>query len=191
MKRVGTFAAGGQVPSATLNGMQDRASSVLPANVNNDLSTFVGGDDGLHWQATANLGNGALIQLDSGDWHDRYITGECYLSQVSTGRIGAANDYGLDALAAGGTIFFRISGYLGKGARSNITTGALVSAGVPPVRGSGAFTSWVVNAGATDLAFCIFTDPSTGALYAYNNTAGATIYPVLFLRAFGVSGKRP
>ena len=208
MIRITSFSAGVQVPSATLNGMQDRAMSLVLANTGNDFSVPVGGD-GLFWQASSPITAGSTqVLVDGGDWHDRIVWGWCIqntkaanseggTSPASAGlsRIGQSLDYNFDYAyinslasnaASKGYPFY---GYLGKGGYSTTSgSGTPVSSGNPPTRGSSGVTSWFVNL-ATNTNLCLFVDPSSYKLYLYNNT-GFDCQPTVIMNFTAATGKR-
>lgn len=192
MKRLTTFASLTQVPSATLNGMQDRAQSMQAANSNNDyaITTATGinlGGEGLYWQGSVTNGQLKLID-NTNDYRDRLVHGYTRLLSASNVRVGQASDINLNqnVTALSGYDDSPVEewdGYTGTGAYSNAGTGAAVSNGNPPVNGAGAFRSYALTIaviGGTD-EVRLYCDPGTGYLYLYNPNA-STRY--LILRAF-------
>lgn len=181
MKRISTFSILSSVASAFLNSLQDRALGALPANLSgalaNALAATAGlGRHGVSFVADTTLAAGTLAQLDDSiDWRDRLLTGELYA--VSAGRQpGGASDYLLNDPTASAPMG-RLFGYTGTGAYASTAATTAVSAGVPPVNGAAAVRSYAVHALTTDgtVWLYLYADPSTGVLYAYNNTAAAFV----------------
>lgn len=210
-KRYTSFSAGVQVPSATLNGMQDQTMSILLANGSAGNNFIVPlGSDGILWQSGAVLttsGGTQIANVDGNDWHDRLVWGWCVQNtsaasgegggSVGTSRVGQGLDYNLDfvhiaALGSGAaTKPYFFWGYLGKGGWSSTSgSGTAVSAGNPPTRGTSGVTSWFVNLSSSDGGLCLFVDPSTYKLYLYNNTS-STIQPTIRLQFTAATGLRP
>lgn len=197
MKRHTAFSALQTLPSTFLNEFQDRALGALAANSNNDLSALAAGVDAVLWQPTAALANATLVTLDTDkDWRDRYVL--CFTLALDNlnKRIGQSNDYLCNNDSLAGQFF--AYGYLGTGALSNTTTGALVTNGNPPAaRGTGAGgTNYFVSlfysgSGGPDLR--LYAEPTAGggagSLRLYNSS-GASVQPIVAVLAFGDSGKR-
>lgn len=186
MKRIVTAANGVVFQPANANEWQDRDLGCVAADSNNDYASGTGkGMDGRLWQPSGgSLANATAVKIDSSvDWRDRVFLG-WYANAGSAGNLpGGASDYDFRTGVAAANYFH---GYTGIGAYSNITTGAAVSNGNAPVAGAGAFRSYRVEAAAN---VYLYADPTTGALYLYNNS-GATIYPAFLLFGTGDTGKR-
>lgn len=186
MKRIANYSALTPLPAADMNGIQDRAVGLVKSDASgNDLTALADGMQGILFQmATAGgLANATLIQVDAAtiDWKDRFVWGTLVRLTSDNERIGQSVDY---RFGYGATIT-HFAGYTGLQALSNVTTGAAVSNGNPPLHDTGAGgTSWAV-----DITSNIHLYTQDSKLYLYNNS-GATIYPVLIVFASGDTGKR-
>lgn len=136
---------------------------------NSELAAQPAGIDSVSWVAAAGLASATLVLVDSNhDWRDRWITGFATDLSAAASRPGGATDY-LNQPPP--TLF---GGYTRTGGLSNATTGAGVTNGNPPV--------WATGAGGTSTAITVVTnvllyaDPSTGALYLFNNTFNPVNY---------------
>lgn len=186
------------IPSTFLNQLQDEALGQQEANSNNDLAGDPGVDV-LIWQAATGIDPGSnrtRLVDDRIDWRDRVIWGIAEVTLTSANRIGQSND---QSWATYQDEAFHWSGYTGTGAYSNISTGAAVAHGSPPVRGASTYRSYFVELrDALDVAsgaplyegLYAYVDPSTGYLYLYNAHASSVVYPSLFIFATGQTGKR-
>lgn len=188
MRVLNTFSALQKITSAFLNSLQAAVlGSSSASGASNSLSAagMVGGDT-IWYQTGTAVTNGTLVLLDAGDWRDRMAWGSCFLLASGAYSVGQSTDYNLDATVLA-SVYTTFEGYTGAGAVSNLTTGAAVSNGNAPVRGSGAHKSWYVNLTGTAGGVMLYADPSNGKLYFYN-ASGATVYPALRLMFSGVTG---
>lgn len=172
MKRVKTWNALDQIASADLNTWQDRNAGVRAGSGAAYAGTATSGSDEVHAQETAGYANADLTLVDANhDWRGRTL----FVQSTSFASVndlpGGSADYG--DWAATGT-FAAGAGYSGTGAYSNVGAGpAAVSAGNPPLAATGgAGTSYRVTV-TTNV--WLYADPTTGALYLYNNTGAAWI----------------
>lgn len=189
MDRITSFAALSQIASGFLNTLQDRVLAQRPASDNNDLaSTNALGFEARLWVPSAlSLAAFTTVQIDKNvDWRDRLVL--CAYASLPGGAYypGQTTDFDL---RTGLPITWSFTlGYTGSGAYSNITTGAAVSSGNPPIAGAGAFRSYRVEP-LSGASLFVWAKPGTGELSFYNNTAGA-IQPLLLILATGKLGKR-
>ena len=195
MKRYQTYTPLQQVLSAELNGIQDRALGILTGTTGGgytqEIASTCVGMIGAITQHTGVTATATLSLIDSGnDWRDRVIWGSIWLTTV---RIGQGTDINLNdtSLAIPQVNFM---GYTGIGAYSNITTGAAVANGAIPLNGAGAFRSYAVTLYAEDVTLTatrawLYCDPTSGALYLYNNM-GASTDMVGFVMGSGDTGLR-
>ena len=184
MKRLLSFVALNEIPSAFLDGFQDAAAGVVVAGLVNG-ATYAPGADEVVWYPKAGAGglaNGTPVTIDTTvDWRKRKVSAE-YIEIGSDADLpGGASDYVDWSTVAGASYIAR--GFLGTGGYSALGPPVAVSAGNPPI----ASTGGGVNSYRVTLHtnFYAFADPTTGALILYNNT-GAPIWPHLTIRATGV-----
>lgn len=187
MRRENTWAPLDDVESTDLNAWQDVTSGVRGADSNGFTVSMVG-EDGLNYQGT--VADGVLALIDSHDWRDRKIGGHFRRLSAAT-VVGGVSDYQQNDASAGLAVSTFEGRYLGTGGISNLTTGALVSNGNPPLIGKGANTSYAVvvddlGASGNVLVYC---SPSDGHLYLYN-ASGASVAFELFVRMSGETGLR-
>lgn len=177
MQRIQVYVPNQQVLSAELNTLV-----TYGAGDANNMHTSLGrGADMVEWMYDgATLGVGALVKVDGAmDYRDRLLTVLYQLPAGADEEPGAGNDYLLD-----GTPTLR-KGYTGRGARDAGGVSA-PTAGNPPVPAS--TVSWAMQLTAN---VWLYADPSAGALYLYNGTAGTLRSPVLTITASAPTGKRP
>lgn len=178
MRRTTTFAALMQVPSATLNAMQDEQTGLIHANQNNGFSAALG-EDGRVWQAAANLADATERLIDDSiNWRDRLVELE-YLRFAAGGADlpGGASDYNFPyAFIAGAQGTY----YLGSGAYS--AAGGAISSGTPPAYGPlpGPVTGYAIllevpGPGTGVWLYCKAAD-ATGKLYLYNDLGGGAVF---------------
>lgn len=193
MERVTTYAPLDEVESDDLNDWQDFTQGSLGASDNSDIADTKGlGSDTRYAQVTGSVADATAVLLDdSTDWRDRWVEGVC--AQVGANdRMGQSTDYNLNTPTV--TSVARCTfgpSYTGRGAYSNLTTGAAVSNGNPPLNGAGVYRSEApvvddFNAGSV----FVYAHPSTGALYLYNNAGGA-LYLIVRVTGTGSTGLRP
>lgn len=183
-----------QVPSATLNAMQDEQTGLIHANQNNGLSTAVG-MDGRVWTAATDLADATERLIDDSiNWRDRLVD-LSYLRFASGGADlpGGASDYNFPyAFTAGASGWY----YLGSGAYS--AAGGAVSSGTPPTFGPvpGPLTAYAIRLeapgpGTGVWLYCKGAD-ATGKLYLYNDLGGGAILRAfLSFRGSGALGIHP
>ncbi len=199
--RLYTSSIGQLIPNVFLNYVQDLVGFLRPAKYG-DLSSMSPGIEGRLWQATTDVADNNLLQVDNTDisvintgvspmalttgsisWYDREIRG-LYRNYAGSGeRPGQANDYLLDAAAP--VVFW---GYLGRGALDG--GGLSPSAGNPPVPAAG--TSWAVQIGYPSITgLWLYIDPADGGLRLYNDTGSTQRTPSLWFEATAPLGVRP
>jgi len=180
MDRLTTFTTNSQVPSATLNAMQDRARGQRLASeaATGELSgmaavTGAGAGSETRFYATPAGGwaNANLTLIDDTiDWRDRYLHVRWVDLTAANVRAGQANDY-----LNNGTLAYGLAqGYTGTGGYD--AGGAAPTAGNPPVSAAG---KWYVQIAAT---LFLYVDPANFKLYVYNNT-GAVLHATLWVEA--------
>lgn len=177
MQRIQTYVPNQQVLAAELNTLQTYAAG----DANNTHTTLGLGSDTIEWMySSATLGVASLVKVDGAmDYRDRLLTVLYAIPGGANEEPGGGNDY-LNDFAP--TVR---KGYTGTGARDAGGVNA-PSAGNPPVRAGG--VSWAMQ---LDTGVWLYADPSAGALWLYNDTAGALRSPVLTITASAPTGKRP
>ena len=194
MKRQQTYAALDPIASADLNTWQDKTLGGRAAGVSNDYgATTVYGSDVVRTQLTTSVADATLKNLDASiDWRDRVLRVTCSRLNGTNERLGQSLDYETnDPLA--GTVAKLVTPdlYTGIGAYSNLTTGAAVSNGNPPLNGAGVYRSYapVIDDLSAAGNVTLYADPSTGALNLYNATGGA-VWLRIEIEAAGDTGLR-
>lgn len=188
MDRLTTFTTNSQVPSTTLNALQDRArgqrlASAAATGELSGMAAVTGGGAGTEARFYATPSGGfpdADITLidDSIDWRDRYIKNGWDNFGAANVRAGQANDYTYDGTLVAHAI---TSGYTGTGGLD--AGGSAPSAGNPPVSASGKFRIQLQT------SLWLYALPSDGKLYLYNAT-GAAVHGVLWVEATPDLAKR-
>lgn len=191
MERVHTWAALDDVASADLNAIQDRARGAVPSSEDNDFATsYAKGSTGLVWQSLATIANADIFLLDaSADWRDRLVSG-AFTRVGANDRLGQSTDYTCnDPTASPARTTFK--GYTGSGAVSNLTSGASVAAGSPPLNGAGTHRSYavVIDDLSTSGNIFLYADPTSGELFLYN-ASGAAVHGLLEVDLSGDLNKR-
>ncbi len=192
--RVNTWGALDDVESADLNQWQDLTREGRTASDNNNLtSTGSEGSSLLRWQADTALATGTLRLLDdSADWRDRRIavTFTRTAQTARMGQSGSPGDTAINDTSSSGPARSTSTGYTGTGAVSNVTTAASVSNGNPPLNSVGANRSYavVVDDLGTSPVY-LYVDPTTGALYVYNDS-GTSLWPLIEVDLSGDTGMR-
>lgn len=201
MNRLVTTVLGQKVPNVLVTYLQDLTVAQRPAQYG-DLTAMTGGAEVRLWQATADLTNTSIANVDTDvvkvintgvtpntlvdsafSWYDREVFGVYRAYGGADQRPGQANDYLFDQAAP--VLFW---GYFGKGALA--AASAPVTATVPPVPASG--SSWAVQIGyPTTTGLWLYVDPADGELKLYNNTGSTQRTPSLWLIASAATGKRP
>lgn len=201
MNRLVTTVLGQKVPNVLVTYLQDLTVAQRPAQYG-DLTAMTGGAEVRLWQATADLTNTSIANVDTDvvkvintgvtpntlvdgafSWYDREVFGVYRAYGGADQRPGQANDYLFDQAAP--VLFW---GYFGKGALA--AASAPVTATVPPVPAWG--SSWAVQIGyPTTTGLWLYVDPADGELKLYNNTGSTQRTPSLWLIASAATGKRP
>ena len=201
MDRLVTTVLGQKVPNVLVTYLQDLTVAQRPAQYG-DLTAMTGGAEVRLWQATADLTNTSIANVDTDvvkvintgvtpntlvdsafSWYDREVFGVYRAYGGADQRPGQANDYLFDQAAP--VLFW---GYFGKGALA--AASAPVTATVPPVPASG--SSWAVQIGyPTTTGRWLYVDPADGELKLYNDTGSTQRTPSLWLIASAPTGKRP
>ena len=201
MNRLVTTVLGQKVPNVLVTYLQDLTVAQRPAQYG-DLTAMTGGAEVRLWQATADLTNTSIANVDTDvvkvintgvtpntlvdsafSWYDREVFGVYRAYGGADQRPGQANDYLFDQAAP--VLFW---GYFGKGALA--AASAPVTATVPPAPASG--PSWAVQIGyPTTTGLWLYVDPADGELKLYNNTGSTQRTPSLWLIASAATGKRP
>lgn len=196
MRAITTFAPLQQILSAFLNQFQLEAAGVRLADTANALTSGTDGADIIFTQTNAEVTTGNLLVIDaSQDWRDRVVMAMGWLT-ISAQRIGQADDYAMNDPALGVRQFMQI-GYTGTGGVSNLTTGAAVSAGNPPLNGAGVERSYApvlyrtATGPSTYENFYLYADgTSAGELCCYNEST-VNVYFTGYVWSFGPTGERP
>lgn len=200
MKPVTLHGPGSEVASTFLNLLQRTAMGAQPASggdatiltlsngeYGNELAAMRRGADVRQYQL-ASLVDGQFVIIDrSLDWRDRTVDAVLFVAGVGTNRmIGAAADIDLATLHVAVTEATVMNRYLGTGAVSNVTTGAAVAAGAPPLNAVGAVRSYAIELTSGLWLYCSRTD---GSLRLYNDTgSGADV--LLRVTGYGQTAKR-
>jgi hypothetical protein len=199
--RITSFAPLAQVPSATLNTLQDRVEALVPGGVNNNLAATVANGDGRIWVANSIINTGTLRAIDNvvapASWYDRWVWGTVLWFPAANERPGEAFDFELNtpAIVAPPLTF---AGYLGTGGLD--AAGNPPSAGNPPTNAAGPPRSyaipvpypplvgagWPVPAGYAWL----YCDAATGLWLELYNDTGSNLLCALVLHSSGDLGKR-
>lgn len=202
MQALYTSSIGQLVPNVFLNYLQTIGVSQRAAQ-NGDLTAMTFGLEGRLWQATTDLADNALLQVDentaqvvntavspnaltsgSFDWYDREVYGLYRSYGGADERPGQANDYLFDQAAP--VLFW---GYLGRGALDGGGNPVTAPAN-PPVPASE--TSWAIQIGyPTTTGLWLYVDPGDNKLKLYNDTGSTQRTPSLVFFATGPTGKRP
>lgn len=193
MQRITSFSPGVQVPSATLNSIQDQAMSMSLANKNNGMSLTAQGLDSRLWLANSGISNGTILTLDtSQDWHDRAVPFVVYQDLGDpAGQPGGADDaiWGNNGLGSPGAMAFQW-GFLGKGAQKS--GGGQVATASPPVPAFG--TSWAIRLATTGSGIWLYVDTLDGSnpnsLKLYNNSGGTITMAALWVCWSAKTGTR-
>lgn len=189
-----TWGALDEVASADLNAIQKLTRAArLAASNNNVTSADARGDSLLRWQADTALATGTLRLLDaSADWRDRWVR-TTFVRTAQTqrmGQSGSPGDVGVNDTSSSGPARSTSTGYTGIGAVSNISTAAGVSNGNPPLNSVGANRSYAVVVDDLGTApVYLYVDPTTGALYLYNDS-GSSLWPYVEIDLSGDFGMR-
>lgn len=197
MDRLVTTTLGSLVPNVFLLTMQDLAVAQRPSQ-SGLLTAMEGGVEARVWQATSDLSDGTLVQVDSTvinvvntgvspmaltggtiSWYDREILGVYRGFAGADQYPGGANDYQFDAAGAP-TLFW---GYTGLGGKNGAS--GQVTAGSAPVPAAGA--SWAIEITSN---LWLYVDPYDNKLKLYNATGGAIRTPTLWFFASGATGAR-
>lgn len=201
MNRLVTTVLGQKVPNVLVTYLQDLTVAQRPAQYG-DLTAMTGGAEVRLWQATADLTNTSIANVDTDvvkvintgvtpntlvdsafSWYDREVFGVYRAYGGADQRPGQAYDYLFDQAAP--VLFW---GYFGKGALA--AASAPVAAMVPPA--PAANSSWAVQIGyPTTTGLWLYVDPADGELKLYNNTGSTQRTPSLWLIASAPTGKRP
>ena len=155
MIRIVTYAALDDVASADLNNWQDRTAGVFGHTASGATNGFDGleGADTIAFQLTIPTATLVTIQA-SEDWRDRVLLkGSVAFPTAANRVVGGAADYLLNEPSTGPFVSHLASGYTGRGGNSNVGTGALVSAGNPPVNATGSIRM-LAGAGAGYTVTC-------------------------------------
>lgn len=201
MIRVAAYNPLDDIPSADLNRWQDLTIGVRAPTVSGGVATnaftptYLGGD-ALGWQVT--LATNTLYTLEgTTDWRDRWILAGQATWPGGTQGIGDSADYGLNDAWAGPYVTRLGGAYLGRGAYSNLGSGAAVGPGSPPLNGAGAFRSYAFmltthlsTSAALEKGPWVFCSPTTGYLQTFQNT-GSPVRFLLSLTLSGPTGLRP
>ena len=170
MDRIQTYVANQQILAADLNDIQDQAVGTVDGEIGNILRQASPGMRACSWIQTNSFTDGTLELMDSAhDWRD-YIL---YIQYIPlSGGASAPPGSGDYLYSLTPTL---IVGYTGLGAyRSG---GVLAPAnGYRPVPASDA--SWATQVVTN---FWVYAHPTTGNLYAFNDTGGALPTPHLFI----------
>lgn len=184
MKRLINPIAGDTYTAAQHDALQDAVEGARASDSNNDLSALGAGGDTIRWQNATTWSTGKVRKIDTSiDWRDRVVRVWAADLGADAARIGQAGD-AVDWNGGGIAGQVRLFGYLGTGAYADLI-GTPVSDGNPPVVGAGAPSSYRLT---LSVGLYLYADPSTGALYLFNDTGSAvTLY--LEVQGSGVTGK--
>lgn len=180
MRVIQTFVPNDQIASSFLNQLQQEIANAIKADSNNDLTSLAAGFDGRIWQDKAGIANAAApVKIDSSiDWRDRILWGFYFDLTAAANGLGGANEYNFSSQAP--TLF---QGYTGTGGLD--AGGADPTATNPPVLGAG---KYLVNLDTGVNTMLMYANVTTGGLYVYNNSGGATRYPVIVVLGSGDAG---
>lgn len=198
MIRIVTYAALDDVASADLNNWQDRTAGVFGHTSSGATNGFDGleGADTIAFQLTIPTATLVTIQA-SEDWRDRVLLkGAVSFPTAANDLVGGAADYLLNDPSSGPLVNHLANHYTGRGGNSNLGSGALVSAGNPPVNGTGAFPSWAIrltthlDLGVIVRGPWVFAHYTSGVLQVYQST-GIDVRIIGSLTFSGATGLRP
>lgn len=192
MDRINTYAPLDEVESADLNLWQDRTVGEKPTSEDNDFAGGAVGGEVRRWQSLSSFANATRFLLDTSiDWRDRLVSGSLRRVSSTTG-VGRSADTTLNdpTSTSVSTCTFEDQ-YTGTGAVSNLTTGADVVNGSPPLNGVGVYRSCavVIDDLGTSGDIYLYADPTSGELFLYN-ASGAAIEGMLKLHFSGQTGLR-
>lgn len=192
---VNEWAALDDVESADLNAIQKLTRGARLASDNNNLtSADARGGSLLRWQADTALATAtARLIDDSADWRDRWVR-VLFVRTSQTQRMGqggSPGDVGANDVSSSGPARSTSQGYTGIGAYSNTSTSASVSNGNPPLNAVGTARSYAITVDDLGtLPVYLYADPTTGALYLYNDS-GSSLWPYVEVDFSGAVGMRP
>ena len=200
MKPVTVHGPGSEVASTFLNLLQRTAVGAQPASggdatiltltngeYGNELASTRRGADVRHYQLQGLVDGQFAIVDRSLDWRDRLVDVVVFTSGLGTIRmIGAFDDTDLATLDVAVIEGVAHNRYLGTGAVSNVTTGAAVANGAPPLNAVGAVRSYAIELTS---GLWLYASRTDGSLRLYNDT-GSGLDVLLRVTGYGQTAKR-
>jgi hypothetical protein len=195
MRFITTFAPLQQIFDTFLNQFQLETVGLRLADTANALTSGTDGADIIYTQTNAQATAGNSLVIDSSvDWRDRTVLVFGW-GLVATQRMGEADDFQVNDPTSMARQIIQI-GYTGSGGLSDLTTGAPVSPGNPPLNGAGVYRSYApviyrqVASPTTFDDLYLYADATTGYLTLYN-TSGTSLYFTGIVLGVAQSGQRP
>lgn len=203
MIRVVTYNPLQEVLSADLNLWQDVTVSsrfaLMSGGVVNDFGVTIMGADALFFQTgDPGVPTNDLVTLDDVvDWRDRTIVSGKIVFPAVNQLVGDSDDWQLNNAWTGPYVSHLGGEYTGTGAYSNLTSGAAVGSGAPPLNGAGVFRSYSVLLSAhlsasasAEVGPWLFCDPDTGALRLFQNS-GSSVRMIGHIVFSAATARRP